>query len=381
MTVTATLDTLRVDSVGSFLRPAALKDAFARFDAGTLDEAGLRAAQDAAIRDLVHAEEAHGMPLVGDGEFRRRNFNQSFAVVAGMEPWYARLNRTGPVEQEGVVAAGLKRDVGNEFRTPVSGPLKLVRNVPLEEYRFVAETATKPATVTLLSVDRISQRYAYETSTEVYPTTEAFADAVVAVEREMVQQLGAAGCRYVHIDAPSYTSYVDEEMLAGMRARGEDPQRNLNRSLAADNAVAQALPGATFGIHLCRGNAQGMWHRRGSYDTIAERLFNTLVHSRFLLEYDDERSGGFEPLRFVPKGKVVVLGLISTKIARVETVDELRRRIDEAAKFVPLEQLALSPQCGFSSGLHGNPLTEDEQWRKVDTMLRTAQLVWGSAVL
>ena len=381
MTVAATLDALRVDSVGSFLRPQALKDAFEANAAGKLDDAGLRAAQDAAIRSLIKAEETHGMPIVGDGEFRRRNFNQSFAVVAGMEPWYARLSRTGPVEQEGVVAAGLKRDIGNEFRTPVSGPLKLVKNVPLDEYAFVAKNATKPATVTLLSVDRISQRYAYEESANVYPTVEAFADAVVGVQKEMVAQLGEAGCRYVHIDAPSYTSYVDEEMLAGMRARGEDPQRRLAVSLAADNAVAQALPGATFGIHLCRGNAMGMWHRRGSYDTIAERLFNTLAHQRFLLEYDDERSGGFEPLRFVPKGKVVVLGLISTKTARIETVEELRRRIEEAAKYLPLEQLALSPQCGFSSGLHGNPLSEDEQWRKVDVMLKTAQLVWGSAIV
>ena len=381
MTVTATLDTLRVDSVGSFLRPQALKDAFAAHDAGKLDDAGLRAAQNAAIRDVIKAEEAHGMPIVGDGEFRRRNFNQSFAVVAGMEAWDARLGRGSTIEQQGVVAAGLKRDIGNEFRTPVSGPLKLTSNVPLDEYTFVAANATKPATVTLLSVDRISGRYAYEQSANVYATRDAFANAVADVEKQMVKQLWDAGCRYIHIDAPSYTAYVDEEMLAGMKARGEDPQHNLNHSLAADNAVAQSLPGATFGIHLCRGNAQGMWHRRGSYDAIAERLFNTLAHTRFLLEYDDERSGGFEPLRFVPKGKVVVLGLISTKTSRVETVDELRRRIDEAAKYLPLDQLALSPQCGFSSGLQGNPLSEEEQWRKVDTMLRTAQLVWGSAIL
>lgn len=377
MTAPATLDTLRVDSVGSFLRPAALKDAFARHAAGTLDDAAFRGAQDAAIRDLVRDEEAHGLPVVGDGEFRRRNFNQSFAVVAGMEPWYARLERGATVEQEGVIAAGLKRDVGNEFRTPVSGLLKLVRNAPLDEYRFVAGIALRPATVTLLSVDRISQRYAYEESAHVYPTTEAFVDAVVGIEQEMVQQLGAAGCRYVHIDAPSYTAYVDEEMLAGMRRRGEDAQRSLQRSIAADNAVVRSLPEVTFGIHLCRGNAQGMWHRRGSYDAIAEQFFTTLAHQRFLLEYDDERSGGFEPLRFVPKGKIVVLGLISTKSARVESVDELQRRIEEAAKHLPLDQLALSPQCGFSSGLHGNPLTEDEQWRKIDTMMRTAELVWG----
>ena len=369
--------TLRVDSVGSFLRPPELKDAFRRRDAGEIDDAAMTALQDAAIRDLVGKEEAHGMPIVGDGEFRRRNFNQSFGLVAGMEPWNARLDGSHTIAQEGVEAAGLKRDVGNEFRIPVTGKLRLIKSVPLEEYRFVAGISKKPATTTLLSVDRISMRYGYELSPEIYPTTDAFADAVVGVQQEMVRELGAAGCTYVHIDAPSYTAYVDEESLGRMRGRGEDPQRNLARSIAADNAVVGALPGATFGIHLCRGNAAGMWHRRGSYDAIAEQLFTTLAHGRYLLEYDDERSGGFEPLRFVPKGKVVVLGLISTKRARVETVDELRARIEEAAKFIPLEQLALSPQCGFASALAGNPLTEDEQWRKIDTMLQTAQRVWG----
>ena len=220
--------------------------------------------------------------------------------------------------------------------------------------------------MTLLSVDRISMRYAYEESPQVYPTIEAFAGAVVAVEQRMVRELGDAGCSYIHIDAPSYTAYVDEESPGRMRARGEDPQRILGNSIAADNAVARVLPDTTFGIHLCRGNAAGMW------------LFTTLAHDRFLLEYDDERSGGFEPLRFVPKGKVVVLGLISTKRARVESVDELRRRIDEAAKYIPLGQLALSPQCGFSSGLAGNPLSEDEQWSKIDVMMQTAELVWGN---
>jgi len=377
MIAASTLDTLRVDIVGSFLRPPELKEAFRRHAAGELDDAAFRAAQDAAIRALVAQQEAHGLPLAGDGEFRRRNFNQSFALVAGMEPWNARLDGSHTRVQEGVEAAGLKRDVGNEFRTPVSGPLRLIRNMPLEEYRFVAGITAKPATVTLLSVDRISMRYAYEESPHVYPTTEAFAQAVAGIEQEMVRQLGAAGCRYVHIDAPSYTAYVDEESLGRMRARGEDPQRNLARSIAADNAVVQALPNATFGIHLCRGNAAGMWHRRGSYDAIAEQLFTTLAHDRYLLEYDDERSGGFEPLRFVPPGKVVVLGLISTKRPRIESVDELRRRIDEAAQYIPLEQLALSPQCGFASALAGNPLSEDEQWHKIDVMLRTAELVWG----
>ncbi len=200
---------------------------------------------------------------------------------------------------------------------------------------------------------------------------------MVRVEREIVGGLKAAGCRYVHIDGPGYTAYVDDDTLAAMRARGEDPARNLERSIRADNEVVRDFPGVTFGIHLCRGNSRSQWHRKGSYEAIAERLFGSLAHQRFLLEYDDERSGGFEPLRFVPKGKVVVLGLITTKRGALESSDDLVRRIEEAATFLPLEQLALSPQCGFASGLAGNQLTEDEQWRKVDLLVETARRVWG----
>ena len=370
------LRTVRVDSVGSFLRPQALKDAFRQHAAGELDDAGLRAAQDEAIRTVVADQEQHGMPFVNDGEFRRRTFNQSFAVVEGMEPWYARLAGVRTV-QAGIEAAGLKREVGNEFRAPINGKLRLKHNALLDELAFVTSIAHRPATVTLLSLDRIFQRYAPEESGGIYPTIDAFLDDAAMVQQQMVRQLGDAGCAYVHIDAPSYTSYVDVEMLAGMRARGEDPTANLTRSIAADNTVVHALPGATFGIHLCRGNGSAMWHRSGTYDAIAEQLFNGLAHQRFLLEYDDERSGSFAPLRFVPKGKVVVLGLISTKRAALESVDELRARIEEAAAFVPLEQLALSPQCGFSSGLDGNPLSMDEQWRKIDRMHEVAGLVWG----
>jgi 5-methyltetrahydropteroyltriglutamate--homocysteine methyltransferase len=165
-----------------------------------------------------------------------------------------------------------------------------------------------------------------------------------------------------------------------MRARGEDPEWNMERSIIADNQVIADFPDITFGIHLCRGNRQSMWHREGSYDVIAEKLFNGLNHSRLLLEYDTERAGSFEPLRLVPKGKTVVLGLITTKVGRVETVDELRRRIDEAAGYIPIEQLALSPQCGFASSIMGNLLSEDEQFRKLDVMVETAAKVWGTAL-
>jgi 5-methyltetrahydropteroyltriglutamate--homocysteine methyltransferase len=193
----------------------------------------------------------------------------------------------------------------------------------------------------------------------------------------MIGELALAGCRYLGIDGPGYTAYVDPDSLAALRARGEDPLATMERSIRADNEVVANFRTMTFGIHICRGNRQSMWHREGKYDAIAEKLFSGLNHQRLLLEYDTERAGGFEPLRFVPKGKIAVLGLITTKVGRVETVDELRRRIDDAARFLPLEQLALSPQCGFASSIRGNLLTEDEQFRKIDVMLETAEKVWG----
>jgi 5-methyltetrahydropteroyltriglutamate--homocysteine methyltransferase len=206
---------------------------------------------------------------------------------------------------------------------------------------------------------------------------DAFLADVVAIEREIITSLVASGCRYVHIDAPGFTAYVDEPTMAQMRARGEDPMQNFARSLKAEAAVIANYPGVTFGIHLCRGNQRSMWHREGTYDAIAERLFSELPHHRFLLEYDTPRAGSFEPLRFVPKDKVVVLGLVSTKVAELETVEALKRRIGEASKFIPLEQLAISPQCGFASDVVGNLLKPDDQKRKLEVVVETARQVWS----
>jgi 5-methyltetrahydropteroyltriglutamate--homocysteine methyltransferase len=202
---------------------------------------------------------------------------------------------------------------------------------------------------------------------------DAFLADVVAIERQMISEVVEAGCRYVQIDAPGFTAYVDPPSLERMRARGEDPARNLERSIRAENAIIEGFPGVTFGIHICRGNGPG-WHREGHYDSIAEQLFSGLRHERLLLEYDTERAGSFEPLRFVPKGKIAVLGLVSTKLLQVETVPALRRRIEEASRWLPLDQLALSPQCGF-----GMLVSEDEQWQKIDAMVQTATEVWGGA--
>ncbi|MBI2912250.1 MAG: methionine synthase [Chloroflexi bacterium] len=386
----AATPTLRVDVIGSFLRPAGLVEAYRRHGAGEITEAAMRQAQDESIRDVIAKQEAHGMPVVTDGEFRRLNFQDSFgASVEGfaatratyqyyagravqeersletgrpLRRWESGLNEEGPA----IVA-----------RRPAKERLRLVRNQPLEEYRFSRQVAARPVKVTLVSPDRISQRFAWEESTPVYPDLDAFVDDVVAIERRMVTELVEAGCSYVQIDGPGYTAYVDPPSLERMRARGEDPAANLARSIRADNAIIAGVPGTTFGIHLCRGNTPAGWHREGSYDAIAEQVFAGLAHERLLLEYDTERAGGFEPLRFVPRGKIVVLGLVSTKVARIETVDELKRRIEEAIRFIPIGQLALSPQCGFGSSLAQRPLTEDDQWRKLEVMQETARQVWG----
>jgi 5-methyltetrahydropteroyltriglutamate--homocysteine methyltransferase len=237
--------------------------------------------------------------------------------------------------------------------------------------------ARKPGKVALIGPDRIAQRFDWQHSKAVYSGLDEFVGDVVKVEREIIKGLVEAGCRYVQIDAPGYTAYVDPPSLAAMRSRGEDPLENFSRSLRADNALLAGFDEVTFGIHLCRGNQRSMWHREGAYDDIAERLLNELKHDRFLFEYDTPRAGGFEPLRFLPKGKVIVLGLVSTKVPQLETVDQLKKRIDEASKYVALEQIALSPQCGFSSDVVGNLISEDDQKRKLEVVVETARQVWG----
>jgi 5-methyltetrahydropteroyltriglutamate--homocysteine methyltransferase len=378
------LKTIRTDVVGSLLRPAALKEVRMRFDAGRIDAAELRASEDDAVRAAVALQEAAGLDVVSDGEMRRLNFQDSFG--ASVEGYDAQASSLKVYEQRVEGSSPLRRwdiprmqEAGTavSHRRPTKARLRLARNVPLEEYRFLAAAAQRPAKVSLIGPDRISQRFDYQASTTVYRDMDDFLDDVVAIEREIIASLARAGCRYVQIDAPGFTAYVDPPSLAEMRSRGEDPMQNFARSLAAEARLVADFPGLTFGIHLCRGNQRSMWHREGSYDAIAERLFNALPHDRFLLEYDSPRAGSFEPLRFVPKGKVVVLGLISTKVPQLEAIDDLKRRIAEAAKYLPLEQLAVSPQCGFASDVVGNLLSEDDQKRKLELVAETARQVWG----
>ncbi len=364
------LDRLRLDQVGSLLRPARLKDAVARHRRGEIDDHELAAVQDDAIRDAVVAQERTGMPVLTDGEMRRSNFQDSMArSITGFDAWLDRW-RSRPVD-------GAPRHAPLITRHRVTERLSLRQDLPLEEWRFTSSLTDRPVKVTLIGPDRLSQVFDAAASIDVYGSTSAFVDDVVRVERRIVSELAAAGCAYVQIDAPSYTAYVDAGSLTDMRAHGEDPDQALARSIAADNSVIADIEGVTFGIHLCRGNERSMWHREGAYDAIAERLFTGLAHPRLLLEYDTERAGTFAPLRFVPKDKVVVLGLVTTKAPALESVDELLRRIDEASRYVPVERLAISPQCGFASDIAGNLLDEDAQWRKLELVVEVGRRVWG----
>ena len=378
------LKNIRTDVVGSLLRPAAWKEAKLRHEIGALDDAGLAEVELQCLRQHIELQESVGLDVVSDGELSRLNFQDSFGLsVSGYEAVADRYN------------ANLQRAAGGSalsrwdlpdltlpgtpvvHRRPAAARLKLERNVPLEEYKRVAPLASKPVKVALVGPDRIAQRFEHERSKSVYRNTDEFLADVVAIQRKMIRQLVDAGCRYIHIDAPGYTAYVDEPSLAAMRARGEDPRENFERSLKADAEVVRGFPGVTFGIHLCRGNQRSMWHREGAYDAIAERLFGELPHERFLLEYDSPRAGSFEPLRHVRKDAVVVLGLVSTKVAALESVDELRRRVDAATRYVPLERLAISPQCGFASDVVGNLIEEDDQRRKLELVVTTARKIWG----
>jgi 5-methyltetrahydropteroyltriglutamate--homocysteine methyltransferase len=374
------LRSMRVDLVGSLLRPQSVKDAFIAFGEGRTNEAQLKQTQDQAIREVVAKQVGHNLPIVVDGEFRRTSFMESFSVVAGVEEWQAGVKTYHEIlkrmeRDESVTHKGQDPILLNRKR--VTQKLKLVRNSLLDDFRFTQSLTDRPVKVTLIGPDRIQQCYDADASRGVYPNTAEFLRDVVIVERQIIEQLSQAGCRYIGIDAPGYTAYVDPDSVAAMRSRDDDPMEIMERSIQADNEMIAGFADTVFGIHICRGNRQSMWHREGHYDAIAEKLFAGLQHQRLLLEYDTERAGSFEPLRFVPKGKIAVLGLITTKVGRVESVDDLRRRIDEAAHYLPLEQLAISPQCGFASSLRGNLLSEDEQFRKLEVMLEVARKVWN----
>jgi 5-methyltetrahydropteroyltriglutamate--homocysteine methyltransferase len=390
----SSLNAVRTDHTGGLHHPAGLEALYRRLAEGSVSQEELHAGQDRAVREVIARQEAIGLPVVNDGEFRRLlGFQDSFGgAVSGFDalPYgsqqavsqaatdSARLRGEGStashrIETGLAAAAGQGRAIYN--RLPVNKRLELVNNLILDEYERASAVATKPVKVTLIGPDRISQRFAYEQSRDVYPDMDAFLADVIAIQRRMIAGVVAAGCRYVQIDEPGFTAYVDPPLLGQMRSRGEDPMANLERSIAADNAIIADFPEVTFAVHICRGGGGGRGgpgaHREGSYDAIAERIFGGLDFDRFLLEYDTEAAGSFDAIRFIRPGKVAVLGLASNNGNEVEQPDYLKRRIDEASAFLPLEQLAVCPRCGLRN------LDEDVQWAKLETLQRVAEDVWG----
>jgi len=370
---------LRIDQVGSLLRPSELRDAAVANMRGLVSESDLAEIQDRAVRDVIAAQEAHGVPILTDGEFRRRTFIDSVATsVTGMERWRDGWARRFLSEVEHRSEPGFTAPPPQVADAqPATGRLTFARNTPLEEWRRSSALTSRPVKVTVAAPLRVAQCIDVAGSGGIYEGIGAVLDDAAAAIHRIIVGLRDAGCPYVQVDAPGYTAFLDADRRAALEAQGVDLDAMLEQVIGAENAAVAGIDGLEIGLHICRGNRPGARWGSGPYDAIAERLFPAVAHRRLLLEYDTDRAGGFDPLRFVPKGKVAVLGLVSTKSPRVETIDEIRRRVDEAARYLPVEQLAISPQCGFSSDVSG-PLSEDAQWRKLEVLVEAARLIWGS---
>ncbi|HLI29125.1 MAG TPA: methionine synthase [Chloroflexota bacterium] len=359
----------RAEPVGSLLRPEYLKEAVQRFEAGALGADALAAAQDRAVREAIALQEECGLEVLTDGEMRR--WSWSDPLTRGL---------TG-FERQALSPVPFTREPG---RAPVQPRLPAVAarlghasNLALAEWRFLQALTSRPTKVTLPSLSYASVLWVPGVSERAYPTREEYLADALQLMRAQVAELVAAGVRYIQLDAPRYTHLVSEEGLANFRRLGIDPSRWLDEMVALDNALMADFPQVTFGLHLCRGNSRSMWSVEGGYDPIAERLFTMIRAQRLLLEYDTPRAGTFAPLRFVPRDKVVVLGLITTKEPQVEEAAAVRRRVEEAARYIPLERLALSPQCGFASTLPGNVITAAAQRAKLVLVSQVAREVWG----
>ena len=364
----------RADQVGSFLRPAELLEA--RRKQVSLEELGT--VEDKHISRVLQKQQELDLDVFTDGELRRSNFMSDFTdAVDGFDSGDSVPRTWSDKAQNDTTRAPVVSSISGI----VTSPLKQRRALTGREMGFLREHAPGPIKITLPSATQFPAiSFKYGVTDAVYRDPYAMLDAITGIMTEDIRDLAGSGISYLQIDAPRYSYYLDPKWTAWMQKELRvDPAQMLTASLAADNAcfAAAKRPRVTLAIHLCRGNNRSHWYAEGGYDAIAERLFHELDVDRFLLEYDDERSGSFEPLRFVPKGKTVVLGLISTKRAKLERKEELLRRIDEAAKVLPMEQLALSPQCGFASTIEGNLLTEADQWAKLQLVVETAREVWG----
>jgi 5-methyltetrahydropteroyltriglutamate--homocysteine methyltransferase len=374
----------RADHVGSLLRPARLHAARADLAAGKISAEELRAVEDDAIRDAVALQREAGLQSVTDGEFRRATWHMDFVVQIG-----------GISQVPGSLTSTFHNERGDiNYATPgalrVTRPLSMDKTIFGDHFAFLQSVTdgqlsrqgtplVPKLTIPAPSMVHYRSGIRAVVDEEVYPDVEQFWTDLAAAYNDEVHRLAAQGCRYLQLDDTSLAYVNDPAQRDYIAARGEDAERIHLRYISLTNAAVAGRPGGmAITTHLCRGNFQSSWVASGGYDFVAESLFNELDVDGFFLEYDDERSGGFEPLRFVPAGKQVVLGLVTTKRARLESKDDLKRRIDEAAKYVPLDQLCLSGQCGFASTEQGNAVTADEQKAKLELIVSVADEVWGA---
>ena len=361
----------RADHIGSLLRPAELLQARNT----NSDTAQLRALEDKHILRVIERQKDLGFKIFTDGELRRGNFMSDFNdAVEGIDEGVAVARTwqtgTGPSSRPSMVPG------------TVVGKIKQTRRLTGHEFAFVKQHSPGDVKVTLPTVNQFPAIYYKKgISDKVYPTYSDFLQDIVPIVKAEIAALVSEGAQYVQIDAPRYSYYIDPKWRSYVKNEmGVDPDQALDEAIRVDNACLEGAkrPGTILAIHLCRGNNRSQWYAEGGYDAIAEKLFGRLNVDAFLLEYESERAGTFEPLRFVPPGKTVVLGLVSSKLAELESEDQLARRIEETSKYVPLENLGISPQCGFASTMEGNLLTEDQQWQKLKLVIDTARRVWGT---
>ena len=366
--------TYRADHVGSLLRPVEIKEARSAFQDGRLELSELRAIEDQAILNTLERQRAAGLHIYTDGEFRRTGFqNDLIEAVEGFvntgTPAVVRVWQ-GP--------GGEPAEQGT--RQVVGGKLRRLRSMTEIQRAFLQAHAPGAVKVTVPSPSQFPAiSFQPGLTDQFYPARSELLWDIAGIIKSEVSALLESGVDYIQIDAPRYSYYVDPRWRQHLRDLGEDPDRMFEETVAADNFCLEGAqgPDVTVALHVCRGNNQSKWYAEGGYEAIAERLFGSLAVDRFLLEYDTERAGTFEPLRFMPAGKMVVLGLISSKDPKLESPEYLLERIEEASAYVPLDNLALSPQCGFASTAAGNLLTEEQQWRKLELVSEICGQVWG----
>jgi len=358
----------RSDVVGSLLRPSYLKDARERHEKAQISHSEFKSLEDRAVDEAVELQKRAGLEVLTDGEMRRYAFfGHLVDAVEGFDKF-------------GGWAIPFRNEKGEEVVQPrpvVVSKLRRKRPLCAEEFTYLRARTSHPAKTTMISAQQAAAYYDKEKSSTAYPKIDGYLADLVDILRDEVEELIRLGCNYIQVDSPQYAALLDPQLREGYRQRGNDPDRLLDLSTEMDNAVIGDHPGVIFGLHLCRGNNQSRFYASGDYGPIAKIFQKTRFH-RFLLEYDDERSGGFEPLRQVPEDRTVVLGLVSSKKPSLESKDELKRRIEQASQFIPLERLALSPQCGFASTIEGNLISVGDEEAKLRLVAETAKDVWGA---